>query len=501
MPVTEDVVVRGDVRVFFLEGDGDPECKVTYEGFSIITRPAAAFGDITNVYAPDPIQRRRYRVIAKTSGAETPPEMPLQQMYTHSLSKWLRLGKMKCDHGLQAHMGQCSIPTDYDGGYTKILAIEKARIRSWGLDGNLGSMNPNDEGTVNEDVPFAGEAIYEIKKFDAFSQLGAATITRPLTGGVIADAVSCGGDCGFGSDGCSIVAVVSTNSGAAIPSLYATPDGGSTLVTRPVSTLLTTENTDGIGFDGQNIIVLSSASDGVHYAPVQDILDSAETWSKVGTTQGFVATKGPVGIYVAGPRDIFLAGLGGYIYKSANIASSVTVVESGNATTEDLSSIAGIDDAHIVAVGANNTVLVSVDGETFSAVTGPIATIDLLKVWVVSRTKWFVAAANGKLYYTKNGGNSWKTSGFAGDTGGQVNDVVMVTAQVGFLAHQTAANVGRIFKTINGGATWVILPESVGGPAVPAHRTIKNILPCDQNTFYAVGTNAAGTGGMLFKGI
>lgn len=497
----EDVVVRGDVRVFFLEGDGDPECKVTYEGFAIVTRPAAAFGDITNIYAPDPTQRRRYRVIAKTSGAETPPEMPIQDIYKYALSKWLRLGKMKCDHGLQAHMGQCSIPTDYEGGYTKILALEKARIRSWGLDGNLGSLNPNDEGTVNEDVPFAGEAMYEIKKFDAFARLGAATITRPLTDGVIADSVSCGGECGFGSDGCSIIAVVSSNSGAAIPTLYFTDDGGSTVGSTAVDTLLATENTSGVGFDGSNIFVLSSASDGIHYAPLADILDATETWSKVGTASGFVATKGPVASYVAGPRDIFLAGLGGYVYKANNIASGVEVLEAGNATVEDLNDIAGIDDMHVVAVGNDNSVIISVDGETFSAITGPIATVNLNRVWMVNRNKFFIAGANGKLYYTKNGGNSWKTSGFAGDTAGAVNDIVMVTAQVGFMAHTTAGNVGRIFKTINGGATWVILPESAGGPAVPAHRVIRRLLPCDQNTFYAVGTDAAGTSGMLFKGL
>lgn len=497
----EDAVIRGDVRLFFLEGDGDPECKVTYEGFAIVTRPTAAFGDITNHYAPDPTQRRRYRVIAKTSGAETPPEMPIQDIYKHTLSKWLRLGKMKCDHGLQAHMGMCTVPSDYEGGYTKILALEKARIRSWGLDGNLGSLNPNDEGTVNEDVPFAGEAIYEIKKFDLFARLGTATITRPLTDGVIADSVSCGGECGFGSDGCSIVAVVSTNSGAAIPSLYFTDDGGSTVQVTAVDTLLATETTNGIGFDGQNIFVLSAPSDGIHYAPLADILDATETWSKVGTGSGFVATKGPTASYVAGPRDIFLAGLGGYIYKSSNLTSGVEVVEAGNATTEDLNDIAGIDDMHVVAVGNANAVLISVDGETFSAITGPIAATALNRVWMVSRTKFFIAAANGKLYYTKNGGNSWKTSGFAGDTGGAVNDIVMVTAQVGFMAHNTAANVGRIFKTINGGKTWSILPETPGGPAVPAHRVIRRILPCDQNTFYAVGTDAAGTSGMLFKGI
>lgn len=497
----ENAVIRGDTRLFFLEGDGDPEVHVTYEGFAIVTRPTQSFGDITNHYAPDPVNRRRYKVIAKTSGAENPPEMPISHIYSLSLSKWLRLGKQKCDHGLQAHMGQCSDPQDYNAGYDKILHLEKARIRSWGLDGNLGSLQPNDEGTVNEEIPFGGEVIYESKRFDAFAQIGASTVTQPLVDGVIADSVSCGGECGTASDGCSVVFAIS--SGSAYPGqgdvLYFTDDGGSTVQSTYVDTLGDAEDPNGIGFDGTNVFVISADSGSLHYAPVADILTASETWNEIGT--GFVAGKGPTAVYVAGPRDIFIAGLGGYVYKSTNIANGVSVLESGNATIEDLNDIAGIDDQHVVAVGDNNSVIVTTDGETFAGITGPAAGVNLNRVWVVSTQKWFIAAANGNLYYTKNGGSTWKTAGFSGSGSGQVHDIAFATGHVGFMSHTTSGNVGRIFKTTDGGADWVILPERAGGPSVPSHRVITRILPCDQNTFHAVGTNAAGSGGMWIKGV
>lgn len=498
----EEAVIRGDMRLFFLEGDGDPECHVTYEGFAIVTRPTASFGDITNHYAPDPLNRRRYKVIAKTSGAETPPEMPISNIYSHSLSKWLRLGKQKCDHGIQAHLGACSDPQDYNSGYYKILCLEKARIRSWGLDGNLGSLQPNDEGTVNEEVPFAGEVLYEIKPFDSFARLGSTTITRPLVDGVIADSVSCGGDCGTASDGCSIMLAVSSatvGSPGLSATVYFTDDGGSTVQETTVSTLGVSEDPTAIGFDGTYVFVLSPDSESHHYAALADILAASDSWVEV--TIGYHSGNGPVAAYVAGPRDIFICGVGGYVYKATNITSSVSIIESANATTEDLNDIAGADDNHVVAVGNNNAVIATTDGETFTLITGPAAGVALNRVWVVSNTKWLVAAANGRLYFTKNGGNTWAESGFGGSGSGSVHDITFATVDVGFMSHTTSGNVGNLYKTIDGGASWVVLPEQPGGPSVPSHRAIVRLLPCDQNTFYAVGTNSAGTGGMLIKAL
>lgn len=499
--IASDPAFRGDVRLFFLEGDGDPEVVPSYEGYAIIARPTWSFGDITTHYVQSPIGRRRYTIIGKTSGAETPPEMPVSAMYRQSLSKWLRLGQQKCDHGLQAHIGTCGLPTDYNGGYEKILVLEKARIRSWGLDGNLGSNAPGDEGTVNEDVPFVGEIMYEIKKFDLFAQLGSLTTTRPIVGGVIADSVSCGGECGTASDGCSVVVAVSSStvgSPGAPATVYYTTDG-STPQTDTVSTMLSTENADGVGFDGNNIVVLSSASDGIHYKPIADLIAGSGSWTKV--TTGLVSTKGPTAIFVAGPRDIFIAGLGGYVYHSSNLTSGVTVLQSGGLTTEDLISIHGVDDQHVVVVGANNTVLITVDGETFASVTGPAPAVDLNKVWMVNTKKSFVAGADGFLYYTKNGGTTWAQSGFSGQGSGEVTAVTFATNDVGFMTHTTVGNVGRIFKTIDGGASWTILPEIAGGPSVPSHRRIYDILACDQNTFHAVGTSSSGNAGMWIKGL
>lgn len=493
---------RGDARLFFLEGGGDPEVDVTYEGFAKVGRPAYNFGDITNHYAPDPLHRRRYTIIGKTSGAETPPQLPVSAIYSQSLSKWLRLGKQKCDHDLQVHLGNCGAPQDYNGGYEKILVLEKARINSWGLDGDLGSFAPNDEGTVNEEVPFIGEILYEVKKFDAFAQIGASVITRPIVDGVIADSVSCGGDCGVISDGCSIVLFVSSatvGSPGLPPTLYYTDDGGSTVSSMLVNSAGATENPGSIGFDGTYIFVPSPDSESVHYAVLADILDASATFTEV--TTGFVAAHGPIANYVAGPRDIFMSGKGGYVYHSNNIASGTDVVESGSLTAQDLNDIHGVDDQHVVAVGNSNAVIYTTDGHTFALVTGPAPGVVLNRVYMVTPFKWFVAAADGNLYYTKNAGGSWAAAGFAGSGTGNVHAIWFATNDVGFMSHTTAGNVGRLFKTIDGGSSWAILPEISGGPTVTSHRTTVRIMPCDQNTIYAVGTNNAGTGGMVIKGV
>lgn len=496
----EAPVLRGDVRLFFLEGGAGPEANVTYEGSAKVTRPTQSFGDITNQYEPSPYRRRQYRVIAKTHGAETPPEMPITNIYKMALSKWLRLGKQKCDHDLQAHMGACEVPTNYNGGYDKILILEKGSIRSWGLDGDLSSLTPDDEGISNEEVPFVGELLYEHTRFTNFARIGSATFVRPLVDGVIADNVSCGGDCGTPSTGCEHIAWLSSatvGSPGAAPTVYYTADGGSTIGSSVVASLASSENAEAIAWDGTYVFVVSSADEGIHYTAHADLEAGTATWTQI--TTGIVAAHGPKAVYVAGPSDIFIAGLGGYIYKSTNIVDGVTVLESGSATTEDLNSIHGIDDLHVVAVGDNNAVVYTSDGQTFSSLTGPAAAVDLLKVWMVTADIFWVAAADGNLYYTKNRGTTWSTRNFSGSGSGTTQSIVFVTRSIGFMSHTTAANVGRLFKTIDGGRTWQILPERVGGATVPSHRSAVAILPCDQNTFFTAGSDSAGTAGFVVK--
>lgn len=500
--MTDAPVIRGDVRVFFLEGGGSPVADMSYEGFAIAGRPTYSFGDITNHYAPSPKQRRTYIVIAKTSGAETPPEIPITNIYNYALSKWLRLGRQKCDHDIQLHMGSCGDPQDANSGYEKILVLESARINTWGLDGNSGSLSPNDEGISNEEVTFKGISLYEVKKFDQFAQLGATTVDRPLVDGVIADSVSCGGSCGISSDGCSIVLTLSSatvGSAGAPPSVYFTDNGGGVIAETNVTSMTASDNGQAIGFDGTRIFVASSDTDSIHYASLQDILDASETW--IEAAGNVVTGKGPQAIYVAGPRDIFFAALGGYIYKTSAVVNGPTdILSNGSLTSENLLDIHGVDDQHVAAVGENNSFLVTHDGETFSSVTGPAAGIDLLRVKMLTANKIFVAAADGFLYYTIDGGRHWATSGFDGQGSGTTHDVVFTTNDVGFLSHTTSGNVGRLFKTIDGGASWTILPELATGPTVPSHRAIPRIAPCDQNTIYAFGSSSSGNSGMWIKG-
>lgn len=493
-------VIRGDVRVFFLEGGAGPNASASYEGFAKVARPVWNFGDITNHYAPSSNARRQYRVVAKTSGAESPPEMPLTRMYDYAISKYLRLGRQKCDHDLQAHMGNCALPQNFNAGYDKILILEKGRIRSWGLDGDLGSLNPTDEGISNEEVPFAGELLYEVKRFDNFSSLGTATIVRPIVDGVLADEASCGGDCGLPSDGCQIFALLSSSSVGSPglePTVYYSFDGGSTITAIQVGTLGAAEDAEAIAFDGTYIFVASGVDEGVHYVPLEDLRLGAGSFTKVA---GFTTSKGPRAIYVAGPNDIFYGGLGGYIYRTSSPTDTPTVLDAGSATVQNINSIHGIDDIHIAAVGASNAFIYTTDGETWAAKTGPAVGVALNRVWMVSANVIWVGAANGTLYYTTDGGDTWHTKGFSGSGTGSVLDIVFTTRCVGFLSHRTAGNVSRIFKTIDGGGTWQILPERAGTVSVPAHHTTSRILTCDQNTFYAAGFATGGLTGKLIKG-
>jgi photosystem II stability/assembly factor-like uncharacterized protein len=73
-----------------------------------------------------------------------------------------------------------------------------------------------------------------------------------------------------------------------------------------------------------------------------------------------------------------------------------------------------------------------------------------------------VGADDGTLWYTRDGGVNWGASAFSGSGTGHVLALAFSNTMVGYMAHQTAAPIGRIFRTVDGGAAWYALPEAPG---------------------------------------
>lgn len=404
-----------------------------------------------------------------------------------------------CAFDVQLHAGACEDPRDFNGGWEKIYVLENAIATSYDTN-ELGALDADQNVIVNETVPLSGDDWYEIKRIVG-SEIGSAQVVQEIVGIVICDSRQCG-ECGISSNGCEKIFAVSLNTGGS-PGLGAqvlfSPDAGATVETTVITTLGATNDPNGIACSGVYLAVISNEDGALHYALLADILLGTETWTKV--TTGIVGGKEPNAIFSLGSVFNWVVGDGGYIYFSDDITSGLTVQSAGGASVQNLADIHGADELNLAAVGASNTVILTHDGGTnWSAVTGPVPGVDLTCVFVKSAQVIFVGSAAGRLYYTQDAGANWTEKAFSGNGSGSVNDIQFSTPTVGYMATQTGATKGRVYRTIDGGFSWYILPEAAG-LSLPQSDSILALAACseDPNLAFAGGLADDGSDGVLIK--
>lgn len=455
-------LVRNDrIRMWLMEGGAGPFVIPSYESVAKVGTPRLTRGTGTPVTNQSADILGEFDIIDETPPARTLPTLPLTSRFHYERSKFLRMYEVGCYADVQAHVGTCQDPKDFNGGWDKIVGMERAKATDYSTSGDLGALNESDRAFIDEVLTLTGLRYYEINKIN-LAELATATITTEVMDLVIADRVQCSGLCGTASDGCQKLFAIQTDG-----TLAWSDDGGATWNTS--ATGATTPIA--IVASGQNLIVVSKADLGIWIANINDIIEGTEVWAEVNT--GFVATKGPNrGVSIGASLNWFV-GDGGYIYFAEDPASEVTVLDAGNATVQNLLSIAAYDDMHLVAVGAGNVVLYTANGgETWSLVVGPSVGQSLLSVAMKSESEWIVSDDIGGLFATRNNGRTWKT---IAKPAGIVNDIKFSSNMVGWAA-QTNAGAGRVLRTVDGGRSWYVAPEGPG--AVPTNQELNRIAVC-----------------------
>lgn len=498
MPV-RNLQKSSQTRLFLIEDRANPDNAPSYESLARALGLSWAQGDITPIRVPDPEAYGKFVTVDTIRGQQGLPTISIENRLTRDLSTLLGLVRKGCAFDVQLHAGACEDPRDFNGGWEKIYVLENAVATSYDTN-ELGSLDADQNVVVNETVPLSGDDWYEIKRVVG-SELGTATVVQSIVGVVICDSRQCG-ECGISSNGCEKIFAVSLNTGGS-PGLgaqvYYTPDAGATIGASVITTLGATNDPSGLACSGIYLAVISNEDGAIHYAPLADILDGSETWVKV--TTGIVNSKEPNAIFSLGSVFNWLVGDGGYIYFSDDITSGVTVQTAGGASVQNLAAIHGSDEFNLVAVGASNTVLFTNDGGTnWSSVTGPAPAVDLTTVFVKDANTWLVGTAGGQLFYTQDGGANWVEKAFSGSGSGSVNDIKFSTPTVGYMATQTSGTKGRVYRTIDGGFSWYILPEAAG-LSLPTSDSIIALAACseDPNLAFAGGLADNGTDGILMK--
>lgn len=492
-------VARSDFsRMFLIQDKAGPNHVPTYQGWWRAGAFSWSQGDVTLIYKPSDTEYGKFDVVGKVPGEPGNPELVVGARYTLDLSELLKLVRRACDHDVQVHMGQCYDPRDFNHGWEKILVVESARINDYSTD-DLGALEPGERAPVNEEVTFTGETAYEVKRI-TLAKKAETQVSREVVDITICDSETCG-SCGVSSDGCQIILAITVSAGAS-PGLPATTifskDGGLTWSTTTIDTLLVSEAPVEAECVGTYFVVVSNDSGSAHYAPIADIINGVETWVEIGT--GFVVNGEPNAIDSVGPTFTWIVGDGGYIYFTEDITAGVEVQDAGVATVQNLNSVHAYDSENVVAVGAANAVVhTSNGGLTWESITGPAVGVVLNVVWMRSETVWLVGTASGRLYYTIDSGVTWVEKTFSGSGAGSVDDIKFPTNTVGFMTHRTAAPLGRILRTIDGGNSWYVLPEGSG--SIPDNDGLNALAICtDPNIVYGGGVTVAAGDGIIIAG-
>lgn len=222
--------------------------------------------------------------------------------------------------------------------------------------------------------------------------------------------------------------------------------------------------------------------------------DDGATWTTV-NIGGPAAGHGPItgrSLFALDQLHIWLATRVGYIYFSEDGGETWTAQEAGVVTVTDYYFIHFADGFNGIAGAAADVIAVTTDGgQTWAAATATGGGGEIFCGWALDENRFWVGTDDGTLWFSNDGGTTWtQRTGWTGSATGDIKDLAFVNEYQGFMAYDTAAAVGKILRTIDGGYTWELL-------TTPTVGALNRLVAPKHNLAYAVGEASGGTGVIL----
>jgi len=413
-------------------------------------------------------------------------------------SKLIELARGGCPVDVQLHVGECTDPSAFNV-FTKALIAEDSVITNHSTE-DLGALESGESAPVNETADISAKGYYEVLPL-SFTQRAGDIITNHVNCVIVFDTASCG-SCSTESNGCQKVFAVTDAAGGSPgtpPDIVFSMDGGKNVYAHDVDTLTSAQDANAVAGVGEYVVVVSNAAGSLSYADVQDFIDGIDpVFTEV--TTGFVAGGGPNHIFSVG-RKAFIVGNNGYVYFTQDPTAGVDVLDAGVATTSDLRFVHAIDEQNAVAVGDDGIVIHTTDKDSWDVVPAlPVALgVNLTSVFMKSTTEWWVTASNGTMYYTLNSGKSWTPKTLPGTTPTKMSFVGFSTDSIAF-ASGVVNSHGRIYRSFDGGYSWVVTPENTG--SIPLSDEFVSLALCKYDPNFVVGGGVAdnATDGIMVVG-
>lgn len=492
--MASNVLSTTQSRVFMTLSKSSPAVKPVFQDCMVLGGISQSFGDREPVYCQDPYRIGRYKIIAFTESPAESVESSLNARFPFtSRSDLIQAARAQAPVDLHVHMGALGANPTVFNSWVKKIIFEGARISSIDID----EVGAHDEDTaVGHSVDITADDWYEIVPM-SFSERATA-LTNVTINSV---ALLYNGRLELQPRERFMAFAVTASAGGS-PStssdLLYSLDMGTNWFAIDLPQFTTSGAAKGVAVVGDYVVAVGvgSGTNGVITFTKWADLNSVTAPLISSTSVGLVTSKTPTAIASIG-SVAFIAATGGYIYKTTDAPSGVSVLSAATASVNNLNAIDAFDENTIVAVGVNNTVLVSTDGDNFSAVTGPASGVAMTAVACLSEKTYLVGTAEGKLYFTKDAGISWTEKSFQGSgaAGGVVNSLAFANSMVGYMAFK-ATGVSSLLMTTDAGYSWEAVPPagllaySTGYLSVAALRD-------DPNIVLAGGPNEASAGSIM----
>lgn len=474
----------------FVQNDG-PNTKPNYIGcrdLDDIAEPQGAV-ELIRCFLPD--GSGNWATIATT---QAPPD-PVTTTINTPIGKtadWLE--KIKCPATLFVNLSFCGRLDEFTN-YDRTFALNIARITNKGLS-QLVRMEEDVVAMMSHEFSAVPPVL---RMWSMTSARQAITSTEDLNDIAFCNDQKCADACGIAQDICDdgiIGAATTATSPAGTSGILETNNGGAdgwpAVAADPFAA----------GEDVMSVVCFPIDPDTTRWLVVRDgdaanpleiaySDDGGTTWTNVNVgTVNNQAAMGPGALYAIDRFNIWLVTSGGYIYFSEDGGVTWTTQNAGTITTQNLWAVYAADEDNVMAVGASDTVLFTSDGgDTWSAATATGGgNTNQTVAW--SFGFWWIGDDGGELWYSNDDGVTWTArTQFAPYGTGSIVDIAFVNELCGYLAHNTAAPVGTIYKTRDGGYTWEALPVPSG-----SNSGLQALWACDCNMVYGVGDAHSGTG-------
>jgi photosystem II stability/assembly factor-like uncharacterized protein len=228
--------------------------------------------------------------------------------------------------------------------------------------------------------------------------------------------------------------------------------------------------------------------------------DNGATWTSVnigGAASGHGAKNGGA-LCVINQSNIWLASVDGYIWFSEDGGASWTAQTSGDVTTEDALCVNfKKDGVNGMAGFENDVILYTTDGgENWNETTEDTASAGHIMTVAPAGDYWWAGTDDGKSFYTRNlygiPGTTWTERSFTGSGTGTVPSIAFANELIGYMVKNSAAPIGTVLVTINGGYSWKPLQT-------PQNAGLNAVSIADDSTIYVVGNTEGGTA-VILKG-